>query len=134
MKQKNLLLFPLFIVVVIAAGYVYRIYLAQGVNSTIAQIQSEKENPEVLFPKSGGTLYKGHTYNIQWTGGKAGGALFLSNVALQKEGMSVSLVDRVYDISNTSNIQYTIPENIPDGKYTISIAELTSGEFTITSN
>lgn len=134
MKQKNLLFFPLFVVVVIAAGYAYRIYKAQGVNSTIAQIQSEKENPEILFPRKGGTLFKGHTYNIQWTGGKKGEALFLSNVALQKEGMSVSLVDRVYDIPNTSNIQYTIPENIPDGLYTISIAELTSGEFNIISN
>lgn len=133
MKQ-NLLLFPLLIVLVIAAGYAYRIYNAHVTTTTIAQIQSDKENPQILFPVKGGTLYKGHTYNIQWTGGKEGSALFLSNVAMQKEGMSVSLVDRVYDITRTNNVQYKIPENIPDGMYTIGIAGLTSGEFVISSN
>ncbi len=133
MKQ-NILLLPLLIVLVIAAGYAYRIYNAHVTTATIAQIQSERENPQIMFPVKGGTLYKGHTYNIQWSGGKSGEALFLSNLAMQKEGMSVSIVDRVYDISRTNNVQYEIPENIPDGLYTISVAGLTSGEFMITSN
>lgn len=131
MKKNNLLLLPLFVVVVIAAGYMYRIYGAQKTTGTIAQIQSERENPQILFPKAGGTLYKGHTYNIQWTGGGTGEALFLQSADLEKEGQSVSIVDRVYDIPNTSNIQYTVPSEIPDGIYTISIAGLTSGKFQI---
>jgi len=133
MKQ-NILWFPVIVILVIAAGYAYRIYNAHITTNTIAQIQSDRENPQILFPVKGGTLYKGHTYNIQWSGGKEGVALFLSNVAMQKEGMSVSLVDRVYDISSTNNVQYVIPENIPDGVYTLNIAGLTSGEFNITSN
>ncbi len=131
--KKNILFFPLIVVIVIAAAYAYRIFYANQATNTVLQIQSERENPQILFPVAGGTLYKGHTYNIQWTGGKQGEVLFLSNVVLQKEGMSASLLDRVYDIISTNNVQYTIPANIPDGTYTISIAGLTSGEFQITS-
>ncbi len=134
MKKNHLILLPLFVVTVIAAGYLYRIYTAQKTTGTIAQIQSERENSQITFPTSGGTLYKGHTYNVQWTGGKIGEALFLQNTEMEKAGESVSIMDRVYDISSTSRVQYTVPSQIPDGIYTISIAGLTSGKFQIVSN
>lgn len=91
-------------------------------------------NNKITSPVSGETWVKGETYTVSWTGGKKGEALFLIDTALEKDGVSISLADRVYDISDTASYTYTVPENIPDGKYKVQIAGLTSGEFAISSN
>lgn len=89
---------------------------------------------EITFPQGGETLVKGKTYTITWTGGKEGVALFVIDKATEKEGLSASIMDRVYDIKNTSQLSYTVPKEIPDGTYVLEIAGLTSLPFTISSN
>lgn len=90
--------------------------------------------PEITFPKGGETLAKGKTYTITWTGGKEGVALFVIDKATEKEGLSASIMDRVYNIQDRNSFSYTIPTSIPNGIYVLQIAGLTSTPFIISSH
>lgn len=133
MKQKNLILLPSIVALVIVFGYGYRIVKSSTVPATIQAAVSPTPVPHITFPTGNETLIKGQTYQISWVGGKIAEALFLSNVAMQETGFSASLVDRKYDLANTVSYAYTIPSDIPDGEYMLQIAELNSNKFTITS-
>lgn len=95
---------------------------------------SQTEKSTFLFPTQKDTLIKGQTYTLRWHGGPPTiEAMFLINKALQKEGVSVSIADRAYNIKNTGSYQFTVPTNIPDGLYQIEAGPLTSDYFEIKS-
>lgn len=114
-------------------GYGYRVIKTLETEQTIAQIQSEKVAPQITFPTSDDTLVPGRTYTITWNTGNPGEALFLSNIAEQKVGYSVSILDREYNITAIDSFPYTVPLGLSNGKYTLQIAGLTSSPFTISS-
>ncbi len=90
------------------------------------------QKPGILFPAENTTLIKGKTYTLAWTGTKPSSiAIFLVNKAFEKEGVSVSLADRVYNVPNTGSYRYTVPTNIPEGAYKFEIGTLTSPYFQI---
>jgi hypothetical protein len=91
--------------------------------------------PTILFPAGGETLSKGKEYTLKWTGTtSAKTQIFLINTSLESQGVSVSSVDRIYNIENTGSYTYTIPTTIPDGKYKLQIGQLTSNDFQIIPN
>ncbi len=88
---------------------------------------------QVIFPTQKDTLQKGSPYTLKWTSNEPSPiAIFLVNKAAEKQGVSISLFDRVYNIPNTGSFIYTVPENIPDGEYKLEIGNLNSEYFQIT--
>jgi hypothetical protein len=74
---------------------------------------------------------KGKTYTIRWVAGSGTTDIFLVNKALESEGVSVSLADRVYSVDNDGEYTYTFPKNIPDGEYRFQIGNEASGYFSV---
>lgn len=84
------------------------------------------------FPTSQDTLEKGQTYTLKWSGGPPTiEAMYLVNRALQKEGVSVAIADRAFNVENTGSYEFTIPTNIPSGQYQIQAGTLSSDYFEI---
>lgn len=89
---------------------------------------------KVIFPSSQDTLKKGQRYQLKWLGGGDSPiAIFLVNKEAEKQGVSVSLFDRVYNLQNTGSYKYTVPKNIPDGLYKFEIGDLNSDYFSISN-
>ena|SRR5688572_3871276 len=77
------------------------------------------------------TAIKGKTYEIKWVAGSGKTDIFLVNRALESEGVSVSLADRIYNVDNNGTYSYKIPNNIPGGEYQLRIGEFSSDYFTV---
>lgn len=88
----------------------------------------------ILFPAGGETLVKGQTYTLKWTGGTGNTQIFLIDTALEGQGESVAISDRVYNIPNSGSYEYTIPKNLSDSTYRFEIGTSTSNPFQISSN
>ena len=100
-------------------------------SQTPSNITSPSEQNTIIFPKGGETFNQGQKITVQWNGGPTQTELFLTDTALATAGASVSIVDRVYHISNTGSFSYTFPEFLDDGTYTITIGSYTSQPFTV---
>lgn len=92
-----------------------------------------KGTEKILFPTENVTLYTGQKYNLRWVASFPDQkiAIFLIDSALEKVGTSVSIVDRVYDVPNSGNFDYIVPENLDTGKYRVTIGDLNSNYFNI---
>lgn len=98
----------------------------------LSTLEESQQEQSFIFPTSNDTLVKGQTYTLKWTGGPPTiEAMFLVNRALQKEGVSVSIADRAFNIQNTGSYEFTIPTNIPSGQYQIQAGSLTSEYFEV---
>lgn len=89
---------------------------------------------QVTFPIANDILSPGKTYTLKWQGGgKSPISIFLINKDAQKQGVSVSLFDRIYSIPNTGYYNYTVPQNMPNGLYKFEIGDLSSNYFEISN-
>lgn len=122
MKNGKVLIFT--ILVVVAALFLVRI-------KYFVPMQSQNT---VIFPKENSKLLKGQTYTLLWTPGSGRTDIFLVDRSLESVGVSVSIADRVYNIENSGQYQYTVPKNIPDGEYKFNIGPLSSPYFEIKTN
>lgn len=90
----------------------------------------------VSFPKGGETLKQGNAYLLKWTDADASTTttqIFLIDTALETEGASASISDRVYNVPDTGSYQYVIPASLPDGTYKFEIGNLLSAPFDVSS-
>ncbi|HVT01235.1 MAG TPA: Ser-Thr-rich GPI-anchored membrane family protein [Patescibacteria group bacterium] len=127
--HHRLIAFFILLIGLFVGVYIIKSFLGSKPNGYVLP---QFETGKVNFPKGGETLRKGQTYVIEWQGGPEGDiAIFLQNQAAEKEGVSVSLVDRVYGVNNTGSYNYTIPDNIPNGMYRFQIGNLNSQYFSI---
>lgn len=133
MKAIILVLFLfVFLAIVTAAGFLYS---TQKNKSHLGASPTPASNEQsITFPKGGETLTSGKTYTLKWAGGPNPTQIFLINRDLEKEGVSVSLADRIYNIANTGSYDYVIPENIPAGNYKFEIGNIISATFRIESS
>lgn len=98
----------------------------------LSSLEQTQQQQSFIFPKANDTLEKGKTYTLKWQGGPPTiEAMYLVNRAFQKEGVSVSIADRAFNIQNTGSYEFTIPTNIPSGQYQIQAGSLTSDYFDI---
>lgn len=114
------------------------VFFIKSLGNTYDNVELSLENQTgrnvFIFPTSRDTLVKGKTYTIRWEGGpQLIQEMDLVNKALEKEGVSVSLADRFYNIENTGSYSVTIPSNIPDGLYKIQAGPMSSEYFKIQS-
>jgi len=98
----------------------------------LSALQTSENQQGFIFPSSNDTLIKGQTYTLRWTGGPPTiEEMYLVNRALAKDGVSISLADRFFNIENTGSFEITIPTNIPSGQYQIQAGSLTSEYFEV---
>ena len=93
----------------------------------------------ILFPSGEETLLRGGTYTVLWSGTSTEGTatttqLFLINTALESEGASASISDRVYNIPDSGSFRYTIPTSTATGTYRFMIGKLLSNIFRIATS
>jgi hypothetical protein len=85
----------------------------------------------ITFPKEGDTLISGQKYTLKWSKGEGQTQIFLVNAALESQGESVAVSDRIYNVKDSGTYEYTVSENLTPGKYRFEIGNLTSGVFSI---
>lgn len=118
-------------------GFVGITFMIASLGSDLKQVELKDLNQAqttqgFTFPTAKDTLVKGQTYTLTWTGGPPTiEAMYLVNRALQKEGVSVSIADRAFNIQNTGSYEFTVPTNIPSGQYQIQAGTLTSDYFEV---
>lgn len=101
-------------------------------NNADLKFESSQTKNEFLFPTAKDTLVKGGSYTIRWSGGpQTIQQLDLVNRAYEKEGVSVSLVDRFYNLENTGSYEVTIPTQIPTGQYKFQMGPMSSPYFEV---
>jgi hypothetical protein len=90
----------------------------------------------ITFPTGSDTLNAAGTYTLAWNNPSAGTTtqIFLIDTALESQGESVSITDRVYNVPNTGSYAYTVPANVPAGTYVLAIGQLRSEPFHIASS
>lgn len=89
---------------------------------------------KITFPNGDEKLSAGKTYTLKWSGISGNTtSIFLKDKALESQGESVSLVDRVYNVPNTGTFNYTIPADA-NGIYILEIGNLVSDPLTIEAN
>lgn len=111
-------------------------FFVANLGKTYDSIEIKLENPNpnnsFIFPTNADTLYKGETYTLRWNGGpQTIQQLDLVNRAYEKEGVSVSLVDRFYNLENTGSYKVTIPTELPAGQYKFQMGPMSSEYFKI---
>ncbi|HVZ67225.1 MAG TPA: Ser-Thr-rich GPI-anchored membrane family protein [Patescibacteria group bacterium] len=127
--HHRLIAFFILLVGLFIGVYIIRSFLGTKPNGYVLP---QFETGKTIFPRGGETLKKGETYVLEWQGGPKGDiAIFLQNQAMEKDGVSVSLVDRVYGLNNTGSYNYTIPDDIPSGSYRFQIGNINSPYFNI---
>lgn len=95
---------------------------------------TQSNEMQFLYPSQNQTLVKGETYRIKWVGGpKHIDALYLVDTALEKDGVSISLADRIYNFTNEGYFDYTVPSYLPNGEYLFEIGDNKSNTFKIVS-
>lgn len=112
--------------ILLGAWYVVRGNEEEKADNTIRSASST-----ILFPAGNERLRQGETYVLSWTGGEDPIQIFLIDRSLKGEGVSVSIVDRVYGIRNEHMYSYTIPKDMKPGDYEFQIGSETSKPFTI---
>ncbi len=98
---------------------------------------SEKVESRVVFPAGGEVFEPGTTHRLSWDDPdniETTTQIFLIDTALESQGASVSVTDRIYGIPDTGSYEYTFPVSIPNGTYKFSIGTLTSKTFQIASS
>lgn len=100
-------------------------------NKPVGNAPAPTNSHPVTFSIPNGVAKKGSVYTIRWGPGKGKTDIFLVNRALESEGISVSLADRVYGVDNNGFYNYKIPTNIPSGEYRFQIGQHSSEYFTI---
>lgn len=116
------------------------IYLHDGIRldqSFVSPTPGQTTSIEsISFPKGGEILKQGNAYLLKWTDADTSTTttqIFLIDTALEAEGASASISDRVYAVPDTGSYQYVIPESLPDGIYKFEIGTLLSLPFTVSS-
>ncbi|HTH92879.1 MAG TPA: Ser-Thr-rich GPI-anchored membrane family protein [Candidatus Paceibacterota bacterium] len=87
------------------------------------------QSVHISVPAGGEKFTVGRSYTLKWTGGQNPIDIFLIDDALKSVGVSVSLVDRVYHVSNTGSYNYTFPSYLKSGMYQFEIGDATSNTF-----
>lgn len=111
-------------------------FFAMNMNKKYDNVELSLKNANsknmFIFPTSKDTLIKGQSYTIRWDGGPATiEQLDLVNRAYEKEGVSISLVDRFYNFENKGFYEVTIPTEIPDGQYKFQMGPMSSEYFNL---
>lgn len=85
----------------------------------------------ITAPDSGEVLTRGTPFEIQWTGGPDTLTVFLIDSALQTQGASVSISDRIYGIPNSGKLEYTPPQRLNPGTYKLTIGSSSTSYFQV---
>lgn len=121
-----------FVFVVVGVIFFVKSLGSEYKNNTDLKFESSQTKNEFLFPTAKDTLVKGQVYTIRWSGGpQTIQQLDLVNRAYEKEGVSVSLVDRFYNLENTGSYEVTIPTEIPVGQYKFQMGPMSSQYFEV---
>ncbi len=135
MKNKGIVI--LITIVLLIGVFSYLIFYkrpSQPINTktiTPTIIPSSENN---VFPKGGETFHQGQSYILKWASGSGNTNIFLVDTAYESQGVSVSLVDRVYNIPNSGSYTYTVPRNLPNGTYKFEIGNITTNTFQISNS
>lgn len=127
-----LIVFGMFLMFVLIGLSFFVMSMGKAFDSAELTLESQSGKNAFIYPTSKDILIKGKTYTLLWEGGPPTiEQLDLVNRAYEKEGVSVSLVDRFYNLENTGSYKVTIPTEIPDGQYKFQIGPMASEYFII---
>ncbi len=102
----------------------------KGLSSSVPNKSSDSIH--ILFPKKGDTLKGQQSYTLKWSGGHDTSiTIFIIDSSLESEGVSVSISDRIYNVSNNGLYKYKLPDRLKAGTYKVKIGHTTSGYFKI---
>jgi hypothetical protein len=79
--------------------------------------ESKNSQLKVKSPDKMTVWNVGENERVSWTGGASKVSLFLIEASLKTAGTSVSMVERIYNLDNTGEYEFQVPETYKIGEY-----------------